>query len=534
MRWITITLHTTLCLTAPALLSLPTEFPRGGESRSFLLPDLNEPPIDERPDLNSPPVDDSLAEPRSTNPSREVAISSLPATTSILRGIRVNQQAIVVSLVLPDITKRKNHPAIETSPGRQSEKGSLTLASSGTGERNHNDVLSKRRKTETFSNLSVKTYLVDRQGGFAYNSQKRGRPAGSLANLDEVTNNQIAQETHDTPAAQDLITGGQRSDSHSKILFDVKDWNYVRLPPELMDTNEDHESSPTGFALRKFFETLKECQTDSKGEDGKDKNKAHSMLRRYLKVKLGITSPSEFNNNYDKDPGIRQAVLFDIVLSLSDMKLKLEDNRIFSHGIVDYLTDNLEPKRKKLSILRSKSELSFRTAESKRQSRVKGIAQRLTRSIIDYVKNTTKIATFLVIIQLSLFGGHEQDVLTIAVVDEILNFFRKMWIDTEHFQKELIGKYGWAKKNAAILSLENPEELNTSSRYKARQGYQMAWNFAGYWAEANDKSVRGSFKKKQNHRNIVTKLGNKIIHYTNYEVVARKMHIIKQNQKKAK
>ncbi|KAA1091691.1 hypothetical protein PGTUg99_004694 [Puccinia graminis f. sp. tritici] len=532
MRWISITLFTTLCLTAPALLSLPIEITREGESSSFLLPDLNGPPIDETLDLNSPPVDDSLAEPRTISPCREVAFSSLSATTSILRGNRVNQQAILVSHVLLDNSKRINHPAIETSPGSQPKKGSVTQASSGTGERNHDDIVSKRRKTETSTNLSVKTSLVNNPGGFAYNDRKRKRPTESIANLEEVTNNQLAQETPETPAAQDLIGDGQKS--HREILFDLKDWNYVRLPPELTDTNEDHESSPTRFALGKFFETLQKCQIDLKGEDGKDKNKAQSMSRRYLKIKLGIASPSEFDKNYDQDPGIRQAVLFDIVLSLSDTKLKLEDNRIFSQGIVDYFTETLEPKRKKLSILRSNSELSFRTAESKRPSRVKGIAQRLTRSIIDYVKNTTKIATFLVIIQLSLFGEHEQDVLTTAVVDEILNFFRKMWIDTENFQEELIGKYGWAKKNAAILSLQNPEELNISSRYKARQMYQMAWNFAGYWAEANGKTVGGSFKKRQNHRNIVIKLGNKIIHYANYEIVARKMHAIKQNQKKAK
>ncbi|POW01860.1 hypothetical protein PSHT_12353 [Puccinia striiformis] len=81
-----------------------------------------------------------------------------------------------------------------------------------------------------------------------------------------------------------------------------------------------------------------------------------------------------------------------------------------------------------------------RTSESKRKDRARFKSENNILTIMKYVKESTKIATFLVITHLSLFREHEYDVLMPEAVRDILKCFEKMWIDIERWDPDLIRK----------------------------------------------------------------------------------------------
>ncbi|KAI9605661.1 hypothetical protein H4Q26_004026 [Puccinia striiformis f. sp. tritici PST-130] len=147
--------------------------------------------------------------------------------------------------------------------------------------------------------------------------------------------------------------------------------------------------------------------------------------------------------------------------------------------------------------------IPVKISESTRKYRTRCVPWNKVLRIMEYVKNSTKIATFLVIIHLSLFREHEGDFLTRQEVRDIVGFFRKMWLDIESGNGALVEKYSWAKIHWALLSLGSRGTTYEMFRYTESYVYQMAWNFVHYWAESNKKTIRKGFKMgKDKHKTI--------------------------------
>ncbi|KAH9455030.1 hypothetical protein MJO29_011824 [Puccinia striiformis f. sp. tritici] len=517
-----IILFWTLCLTGPALLSLPTVLVRPeGDPGKFILPDLNVPLVDESsaeafyPDqaTASPiPLSATPTLRRDTTPS-----SSLSITTSTLRGNPVDSQPIPTSQTPRAAGKRKDHPVsdILQHVGRrtkdfssssteplypdQATTSSIPLAANPTlrrdttpssslsitasslrgnpvdsqpipisqtpraaGKRKDHPVSDAlrpvgRRKKEISSQIFYSVRARKSENVLSKISIKKSssnpRKRKIPLTIDDNPAKKSRRLNQGTSSVQDLDGSGQKLYLEAMERFLVYDWNFVKLVQDSVISSNNQDDSRTDFAA-KLFSTLGECRSAPRGEMPKDffwiaREEASRKLHRYLQVKLESNFPSEFGN-YDKDAEIRSTSLYDLVLRLADQKLELGTFKLFSVEMMGYVRDEVELNREKVNALRLQSKPIKRRPESKRKYRTRRMSESEVSSIMEYVENSTKVATFLVIIYLSLFGEHEHlekgNLLSPQAVKDILTFFMGMWKKNINPTNKWINKDIWVKK----------------------------------------------------------------------------------------
>ncbi|KAH9455049.1 hypothetical protein MJO28_012595 [Puccinia striiformis f. sp. tritici] len=517
MRFPSASLYLILHLINPALLSLPAKIsPEGKSSDSFTLPDLNDRPLPLL-DLNRPPADECSVEPLCIS---QESGSYSPSTTPTGSP---SQQPTLPRNAFLESDKRKNRSASLTSPGfAKRRKHSIDDIAPGADRREIKDANPNSGEKKSASCLGM-------QNDLANTDERLTRDTGTKKSNYQSppsrrnTDKKLARKMKETPMVKKLNSHEIKSSSEASEPFDVYDWNFLRLAPGIADTNQDQDV-PRNDPLAKLFKTLIICQSQPKGEKGKDhfwieRKDAAARLNLYPNVKLQCRFPLDLPSS-SIDVEVGQAAMFDIVLSLSEKRLALDTYRAFSVDIVERLEKILEAKRQRINV--SKAELQrTRTSGSKRKDRARFTSENKILTIMKYVKESTKIATFLVITHLSLFREHEYDVLMPEAVRDILKCFEKMWIDIERWDPDLISQHPWVRRNSALLSLENPTRLHVDFRYKPHDVYPMAANFLKYWAEIQGKTVP-SYYNRTHHRTVVD-LINRMIYFSNYEIVSNRI-----------
>ncbi|KAI9605681.1 hypothetical protein H4Q26_004046 [Puccinia striiformis f. sp. tritici PST-130] len=477
MRWFLITFYSALCWPSPALLALPPALRREDNSAVFSpLPDLNGPPDDE---------------PLPLHPSQGLTSLAHSATTSSLQNKPVDPPPVSASHGSSGDRKRKTDCAFPTSAHKRTKMPTSEMIH-GADKRKKDDLLAsaarKKPRLESVKpairpNALVRLAHTDRTKnsrktaptyeGLQTHGSRNMEVTPPIRNSDSSTNRKFYPETSER--------------------FDVCDWKFLILaaPQSLVTFREP----PINRYAQRLFKTLERCGSSPQREGERGyfwikRAQAVPQLHKYMQIKPECAFPSE--SDYQKDADVRSVALSHVVLSLSDSKLSLDTYEIYSVGIVDRLETIVEANREKIYVLRSKISPT---------KRIRRISEKRISTIMKYVDNTTKIATFLVVIHLSLFREHKQDVLTTQTIREILTCFQRMWTDTASAQEGLLCKFAWAKRNWALLSLDNPEKITTEFIYQPQNVYRMAWNFVDYWADTNRKSVRAGYGLERSYHN---------------------------------
>ncbi|POW15793.1 hypothetical protein PSHT_07024 [Puccinia striiformis] len=563
MRWSLIIAYSALCLAKLVLLSLPNRIPRdeGRSANELVLPDLNEPLLDE-----------SFAEPLC--PPQTTISSSFSAKMSTPERGAVDQQPVSGDIIstgkresssvnLMPAKRRKVPPSGDhwsDAGKRQSEDEFISTVSPGTskflanaqGRLAHDDrmngpgqqafdhkaidLFSKAHQKKPSSTSGQSILLTSAQGRMSPDGAAResGEPRSTS---EEITNSQSTQLIEDIAEIERSEGGVQKLYPELSERFDVYDWKFLLSAPDKSTDTSTPQVVSSSRSLEKFFDTVKVCESKPKGKKGKDyfwinRKEAAVKLGKFGSVKLGCAFPSEFDG-YSKDTALRYASLFRVVLTLSNMRLVLESYRIFSVDLLENLKNILQSKKEEMDNFRSQL-IPAKISESTRKYRTRCVPWNKVLRIMEYVKNSTKIATFLVIIHLSLFREHEGDFLTRQEVRDIVGFFRKMWLDIESGNGALVEKYSWAKIHWALLSLGSRGTTYEMFRYTESYVYQMAWNFVHYWAESNKKTIRKGFKMGKDKHKTIVELVNKLLYFSNYEAILEIAEQIKQAQSSVK
>ncbi|KAH9445562.1 hypothetical protein KEM48_004651 [Puccinia striiformis f. sp. tritici PST-130] len=523
MRWSLIIAYSALCLAKLVLLSLPNRIPRdeGRSANELVLPDLNEPLLDE-----------SFAEPLC--PPQTTISSSFSAKMSTPERGAVDQQPVSGDIIS---TGKRESSSVNLMPAkRRKVPPAATIGPMLAFDHKAIDLFSKAHQKKPSSTSGQSILLTSAQGRMSPDGAAResGEPRSTS---EEITNSQSTQLIEDIAEIERSEGGVQKLYPELSERFDLYDWKFLLSAPDKSTDTSTPQVVSSSRSLEKFFDTVKVCESKPKGKKGKDyfwinRKEAAVKLGKFGSVKLGCAFPSEFDG-YSKDTALRYASLFRVVLTLSNMRLVLESYRIFSVDLLENLKNILQSKKEEMDNFRSQL-IPVKISESTRKYRTRCVPWNKVLRIMEYVKNSTKIATFLVIIHLSLFREHEGDFLTRQEVRDIVGFFRKMWLDIESGNGALVEKYSWAKIHWALLSLGSRGTTYEMFRYTESYVYQMAWNFVHYWAESNKKTIRKGFKMGKDKHKTIVELVNKLLYFSNYEAILEIAEQIKQAQSSVK
>ncbi|PLW20982.1 hypothetical protein PCANC_09505 [Puccinia coronata f. sp. avenae] len=263
--------------------------------------------------------------------------------------------------------------------------------------------------------------------------------------------------------------------------FEVYDWSFLR---------EDPENKKTAQNQRKFLRYLNKCQRkkDKKYGFSISRDQAAPFLtdfsRRYKKL-------HEFSFDVEAVEQVRNSHFYDILLGISNRRIDLGRYQTFSREIVGKLIRRV---RKHLQA----ANISF-IVLSKRVKLIK-----------KFIADVTKISHILIVIVLSLYKEHEQDVLTERQVQEILDFLRDLWFRLER-QSAFEGE-NWAMRVHKTLKADGRFGLKLAGKKEAR--YRLCRNFVNCWIKHKNMDVKTE-DGKMVHEGTFIHLIHKILYFSN-------------------
>ncbi|KNE99100.1 hypothetical protein PSTG_07580 [Puccinia striiformis f. sp. tritici PST-78] len=258
----------------------------------------------------------------------------------------------------------------------------------------------------------------------------------------------------------------QTSQEASRKLFNVYDWDFVRqFPREASDTTSDQISS-TNDELEQFFEKIKFQKRD--GFFYIPRKELNSVIKEYYSSRYLF---------YTKLPSrsIKAGILSDVTLNLSDQKLALDDNNKFKN-LVGHLT----------------SRFQTRVSSSTAAPEATNLLPKTTQKIIEYIHSVNKITIFLILIHLSIFYEHDEEVLNEEVIEKLISFLENLWKKIEEPDQTFLNKNPWAEINSLFFSPELKLDIKRTRKliYLKRERYHMAWNFVEQWAKEHGKLLK--------------------------------------------
>ncbi|KAA1089082.1 hypothetical protein PGT21_006449 [Puccinia graminis f. sp. tritici] len=402
---------------------------------------------------------------------------------------------------------------IPFSTDKRRKTGLKNLNLSDVGKRRHKDLYpqldprEKRRlsKMRTQNRLVTAEESSDSDVG-ASNSEH------SPSSFEKIMDN-LARKIKEPIAQENLDSNLPKLSKEASESFDLQDWSFLKLVPQRKRTDEE--------PLRNCFpQELFKILMSSDGEEGKNyfwierfdlKRRFNAFQKAIPKLKF----PLEFDP-FSQDKKATQAVMYGVYLMLSERKLVLDSYPSFYLDIVGNLENKLELKMRNLNQLKAQKKRLPTNIKTGDRSRF--IHEKKIKKIIKYVKESTQIATFMVIVHLSLFKEHDQEFLTPQAIRKILGFFQNLWLKLESGQSSLIEKYPWAKRNWSLLTLENPHRLHVDFIRNPEDVYRMAFNFVGYWAKKNGKGVKG-YGSSDHFTNVIATM-DWMVYYSNYEIIS--------------
>jgi hypothetical protein len=133
------------------------------------------------------------------------------------------------------------------------------------------------------------------------------------------------------------------------------------------------------------------------------------------------------------------------------------------------------------------------------------------------ITNVTKVTHLLMISVLSLFKEHKEGELTLTedAIKEKLKFIQGLWVRLEEGKFQNKGD-GWEKIVYNLLNAQKETRMMVK-----REKYTLCWNFVNTWLEENNMQLK-KISREPTHSNTVTEIINKLILFSNFEIVSKK------------
>jgi hypothetical protein len=289
--------------------------------------------------------------------------------------------------------------------------------------------------------------------------------------------------------------------------FNVYNWDFLRYQdPEIYLEHNHSVSSERNLEL--FFKTMQFQNRDNFYFI--PPKKLETVVRKYNR------NGYHFRGKIPK--GLRLKMICEIVLKLSDQKLNLEGYSLFSNGLMKDFISKIESRRIENKLNKTNSFHSIRKMES----------------VSNFIRNITKMSTFLIIVRLSLFKEHPEDVLKKELVESICAFIKKFWEELEEDDGKMLSKPEWAERLPSVLRLEKKDEYKYNyTKFGTAPWYTLSLNLAEYWAQENKKAGCKFISQKKNHRKLFVEIINTMIIYSNPSLVS-KCNLLNEKRKEKK
>ncbi|KAA1072234.1 hypothetical protein PGT21_030807 [Puccinia graminis f. sp. tritici] len=288
-----------------------------------------------------------------------------------------------------------------------------------------------------------------------------------------------------------------KTSKETNILFKVYDWNFIREEPK-GGTQEDHQDH--------FFRFLNRCKEEKNLECFFSIQRGHSGLfwNNYLSSKKKLSTGKEIKKE------IRKTYTMKTLLRNSDKKINLEANPLFSKELVQKLQKILET--------------NFANC-------VDPTPTPQIKTILQFVKDITKTAHFLIIIYLSLFKQHREEVFTLYDSENILEFLNKTWFDIHEDSPEL-SKKEWAIKVSKLFKFQNFKGRNDYMFTQKKYMHKISCHLLVHWIEKTGRCLDYSRGNQKRDDSMLVGLINLMIFHSNYETIFK--DVKKENSKISK
>ncbi|OAV99131.1 hypothetical protein PTTG_25460 [Puccinia triticina 1-1 BBBD Race 1] len=288
-------------------------------------------------------------------------------------------------------------------------------------------------------------------------------------------------------------------------LFTVEDWDFVRENPE----TSHHQKVPQEFLPENLFGILKNSLSPPQGSGAFHipENKEFIFFAKYRRAtRSNIKFPQETKHE------TRKCALFSTVYDHSIKRIDFDSYPLYSEGIITKLT----------------AELNKRAKDS-----IHTISRLRIDGVIKTVAETTKVATFLIILYLSLFREHKQNIVTRRVVEDILAVVSELWrsLSADNVEPGLTEEFEWASGLVGFLNTGLTSSFRWAKCPAKMVNYNISWNIVEYWTTRSLKMGKDGVMKKRYYSIHLAQLLDKIILCLNYQTIAE---ITRSNPKNPK
>ncbi|KAA1126701.1 hypothetical protein PGTUg99_033443 [Puccinia graminis f. sp. tritici] len=332
--------------------------------------------------------------------------------------------------------------------------------------------------------------------------RKRGRPKKQASALDD--SDQIAVEK------QKRIRGDDE-------LFDLHDWNFIRETgqSELEKNEAVHINPQTGFPKgsqpNRVLQTLRDA-ISFQFKPGEFYIPLNHENQFFSKWRTWIRNEFVFPKRYS-DHFIRKG-LFWTMYDKINSQVKFDGYPIYSNGIIGLVSSNIE-----------------RFSQISRNP----LPRERIEVIISIVGESTKAATLLILVYLSIFREIKGGIVRSDTIEEILTTLAEVWrsIGDENPWK-FIQEFEWASGLIELLSTGKTYDNSTYKGSSAKvMNYRVAWDLVEYWTKRTTRVGKdGVTKKKRYFSRHVMELINKMVFYLNHDTIIKRVEVYKQRREK--
>ncbi|KAA1108882.1 hypothetical protein PGT21_028276 [Puccinia graminis f. sp. tritici] len=350
---------------------------------------------------------------------------------------------------------------------------------------------------------------------------------GEMSNVKEteLTASEVQRTNSQPTGIMEKITQNENLDSRQPQesnkktgeLFVINDWKHLIDVPEIQGTKH-----PTESWANLHPEGLSKILNGCKGEDkptkffSMKKTQAKKVLRKFQDVQKDVVPQAAEITAYR-----HKGALFDILLNLSKKRLDLDGRQVLEKRIFErWLDDGQDGTYSKEFVLASAASASEFT------------------NIVQYVTKLTNVATFIIIIYLSLIEDYNEEALAPGALEKLMGFYRTLWIDIDQSSPEFMKENPWTMKLSEILKVDSSKPVRGRFILDKEASCSRAFHIFDYWLFKSGKSLRGGVSSvRRDYDALLVKLIEVMIFHSNYQTIRHKLAsagpLVRRKRKKA-
>ncbi|KAI7955197.1 hypothetical protein MJO28_005597 [Puccinia striiformis f. sp. tritici] len=276
--------------------------------------------------------------------------------------------------------------------------------------------------------------------------------------------------------------------------FHLYDWSFVRGDPgkqrseKVMEDVTLQERDP-----KEFFKFLNSCKKPEDQESffwipREETRHIFKAFNRQRKTEFPFPNPRLMPTHS------RHAKLFETVLSLSESEINLDQYKFESEEIIQQMKKSIESNHCDPTHPRVKFSVN---------------------KIMSRVDQVTRVSQFFIIIYLSLFKEHEEEKLTLELIEASVNFIRRLWFDIYKGGDDFFENHPWAKDAKRIIHYNPNTITNVQQGLQGSRLYTISCNFFQYWVHEYENNIL-AVKPKHQSLSTLQEIINTIIFFSNH------------------